>query len=319
MEHSAYKELLSALFDGELHGAEREAALAHLETCADCRAYFAELAALRGALRDLEEYDAPEGFAAGVTARLRAGDEITRPRAGGATARPHAENAPETRKKRAPWRGAAALAACAAVALLTVHTLPNMLFLGGSGQSIRADSASNASGAAPAAAPRAPEAPQGAPAGSAADSGYSYVYTDGDGQSVGTLESARSEENGEAGVKMSAAHDGASAATEDRATGVGTYAAETADETAPIANEEDAPVAPLSGPEAWDEEYPVVTLSGEGAADWLAENGRQGESGAWYVEADALRALPETLTVLYSELPEGYDGSVLVELWEAEP
>lgn len=299
MEHGAYREMLSALFDGELRGAAREDALAHLETCAECRAYLAELAALRAALGDSEEFDAPEGFAAGVMARLRAGERV-----------------PKAVKARAPWRGLAALAACAAVVLLAVHALPNVLFVGGSSQSIRADSAANTS-AAPAAdtqgasAP-APEAPSAAPA-------YDYAYSGGRGDDAdaGIPESARSEEEGGAeNGKTPAAMIGGAL---DRPADGEKYASEATDETASITSGEDFPMQPLSRPETYGEDFPILTLSGEGTAAWLAENGFQGESGAWYADAAALRALPEGLTVVYSELSGDYEGVVLVELWEAEP
>lgn len=103
MAHSVDKELLSALLDGELNDAERDAALTHLGECADCRAYFAELTALHDALGDMDEIDVPDGFAEGVMARLRKG---------------------KARKTRRVWRGWAALAACAAAVVLLVNVIP---------------------------------------------------------------------------------------------------------------------------------------------------------------------------------------------------
>lgn len=320
MEHSAYKEQLSALLDGELRGAAREALLAHMETCADCRAYFAELTALRAALGDLEEYDAPEDFAAGVLARMRPEDTAGRIRAGDAAAFSGTNSgAAKTVKHRAARRGFAALAACAAVILLAVHALPNALRMGGGEQSA-ADSASNIVSASPASAPAAPAGGAAAPAEAApdADPGYPYSYAGGGelgGYTAGaTLESAREEIGAEDAKRPPApANDGVSNGAGD----AGRYAAQDADEPASIANDGEAPMAPLSRPEVWGEEFPVLTLSGEGAENWLAENGWQGESGAWYADAAALRALPETLTVVYSELSGDYDGTVLV--WVAEP
>ena len=145
MDHSTYKEMLSALLDDELQGAAREAALAHLNSCADCRAYFAELTALHANLGELEEFDAPEGFAAGVLARIRA------------------ENAPKTVKTRAPLRRYATLAACAAVLLLAVYALPNALRMGNSGASkISIQAAPTATSGASDSAPQAPAAPSDA-------------------------------------------------------------------------------------------------------------------------------------------------------------
>ena len=335
MEHSAYREILSALLDGELHGAEREAALAHLDGCADCRAYFEELAALHAALGDMEEFDAPGGFAAGVMARLRAENEATRLRAGGTIAMPHAEGTPKAPKKHVAQRGYAALAACAAVVLLAVYALPNALRMGGN--SVARDSAVQAAPAeaSPAGASGAPSAPAEAPQMSAApdpSSDYNYFYAGG-GDPGMMPESARAEEGGAEDVRMpSADNDGAanrvsngtadalldSTAADER------YATTAVDDTLSAANEEEtgadkAPFVPLSRPAGYDEDVPILTLSGEGAEDWLAEHGWQGESGAWYADAAALRALPDGLTVLYSELPEDYDGVVYVELWEVEP
>ena len=117
MSHDEYQERLSALLDGELDDAEREEVCAHLTECEECRAYFAELNALREALRDTlgeaDEADVPEGFAEGVVARLR-------------------DSAAPRRGKRGAWRGIAALAACAAVAVLAINALPRMGSFGGS-------------------------------------------------------------------------------------------------------------------------------------------------------------------------------------------
>lgn len=117
MNHDEYQERLSALLDGELDDAEREEVCAHLTECEECRAYFAELNALREALRDTlgeaDEADVPEGFAEGVVARLR-------------------DSAAPRRGKRGAWRGIAALAACAAVAVLAINALPRMGSFGGS-------------------------------------------------------------------------------------------------------------------------------------------------------------------------------------------
>lgn len=335
MDHGAYKEMLSALLDGELGGAEREAALAHLAACADCRAYFEELTALRAALDGLEEFDAPEGFAAGVTARLRAGDADARPKA------ENASTAPKAVKTRAVRRRYAALAACAAVVLLAVYALPNALRMGG-GSRAAADNVASGSAvhASPSAAPASPMEASASPAGGAAanggpaaaaqapDPGYSYTYTGGDAEGAAQeLESARAQETADADAPAAASagtengsaggvgHGTISGGTTTITAGGERYATE--DEKLPIPNADDAPMAPLSAPETSGEEYPVLTLSGDGAALWLAENGWQGESGAWYADAAALRALPENLTVVYGELSGDYDGTVLVRV--AEP
>ena len=70
MNHDAYREQLSALLDGELGEEARAEALSHLETCEDCRQYFAELTAMHDALGDMEPIDVPAGFARGVLLAL---------------------------------------------------------------------------------------------------------------------------------------------------------------------------------------------------------------------------------------------------------
>ena len=99
--------MLSAFLDGELGENERAALLAHLETCEACRAELAALAAVHEALADETDYPAPEGFADGVMARVRAeGARRSSPRV---------------------WKRWAGLAACAAVIVLAASVLPNAL------------------------------------------------------------------------------------------------------------------------------------------------------------------------------------------------
>ncbi len=72
MECDKYWELLSARLDGFLSAEEEGELDAHLAGCPDCRAAGAQLAALQGAFAELEEVEAPEGFAQGVMDRIRA-------------------------------------------------------------------------------------------------------------------------------------------------------------------------------------------------------------------------------------------------------
>ena len=99
-----YTLALSAFVDGELSDTERAALLNHLTECEGCRAYLAELSAMRDAFGEMEEERAPEGFAESVMARL------------------HEEKHP-ARRSRKGWAG---LAACAAVVLLAVSVLPGL-------------------------------------------------------------------------------------------------------------------------------------------------------------------------------------------------
>lgn len=118
MNHDEYRELLSALLDGELDDAARERVLAHLSECETCRTYFAELTAMRDALGDMEPIEPPADFAQGVLTRL------------------HEEAAPEKpTKKAASWRKWGALAACAAVVVLGAAILPNAMRMGGAAKS----------------------------------------------------------------------------------------------------------------------------------------------------------------------------------------
>jgi anti-sigma factor RsiW len=102
--------MLSALLDGELSETERAEVLEHLDSCEACRMYFAEISAIHDAMGDLEDVPVPDGFAAGVLARL------------------HEETAPKRRKT--VWRKWTALAACAAVVVLAVALSPNALRMG---------------------------------------------------------------------------------------------------------------------------------------------------------------------------------------------
>ena len=120
--HDDYKAVLSALLDGELSDSERSEVLAHLDSCEECRAYLAELTALRDALGEIEPVDTPDGFAAGVLARL------------------HEEETSKTVKKFNPRKRYGALAACAAVVVLAAAVLPNALRMG-SAKSSSTDSA----------------------------------------------------------------------------------------------------------------------------------------------------------------------------------
>jgi len=96
-----YHELLSARLDGLLTVEEERGLEDHLALCPACRAVGSRLAAIQTAFDDLEEVQAPEGFAQGVMDRIRA------------------EGKPKVRPlfKRPQVRALAGLAACLALVI----------------------------------------------------------------------------------------------------------------------------------------------------------------------------------------------------------
>ncbi len=101
--------LASLVVDGEATPEEQAELAAHLETCPACRAYSEDIRRIHEAcLR--EPAAVPEGFSAGVMERVRAMEQ----------------DRPEDEQKVIPfrhWRRWAALAACCAVAVLSMWTL----------------------------------------------------------------------------------------------------------------------------------------------------------------------------------------------------
>lgn len=257
MNHDEYKELLSAFLDGELTDADRADVLAHLETCEACRTYFAELNALRDALGDLADVDVPEGFSDGVLARL------------------HEENMPKPAKKAGVWRKWGALAACAAVVLLAVTTLPRMQTGGGMGAS--ADSAAALEESAYMAANNAPMAPQAA-APMAPDAGACAAESAEDSEDAAPAPEAGAEE------KIFAVTTAESPAEAQE------YSAAAFERTAGGSADPGEPEAPTLPP--------ALLLYGEGAEEWLAANGEwSAEDAAYRVDNEALELLPDGLTL----------------------
>ena len=72
MDCDRYIDLLSARLDGALTEEEERELEGHLSRCPAVRAAGAQLAALQGVFSELEEVEAPEGFAQGVMDRIRA-------------------------------------------------------------------------------------------------------------------------------------------------------------------------------------------------------------------------------------------------------
>jgi len=92
-----YAALLDLYVDGELTAEETLQVEAHLDTCADCRAYVDDALAMHAAFADLGEVEVPEGFAEAVCAAI----------------------IPRKAKKPMHWgRTLASLAACCAVVIL---------------------------------------------------------------------------------------------------------------------------------------------------------------------------------------------------------
>jgi anti-sigma factor RsiW len=69
----AMRELVSALFDDELAGEERQAVQAHLDRCAACRDWLAQVRAARQRLQSYPRIEAAPGFNEAVMARVTAG------------------------------------------------------------------------------------------------------------------------------------------------------------------------------------------------------------------------------------------------------
>ena len=74
-----FLELLSVGLDGELTQEEEQELAEHLAFCPTCRARGAQLTAIHAAFPAVEEVSAPEGFAKGVMARIRA-EESAKPK-----------------------------------------------------------------------------------------------------------------------------------------------------------------------------------------------------------------------------------------------
>ena len=90
-----YAALISAWLDGELD--ERQAARLHIHlfTCPGCRAYLADMQAMRKGFPKLEDVEVPEGFTQAVMDRVHKA----------ATAPPHAEKEKQIPLYRPAQRG----------------------------------------------------------------------------------------------------------------------------------------------------------------------------------------------------------------------
>lgn len=102
MKHcETYAALLDLYVDGELSLEEMLEVQAHLDECPACRSYVDDALDMRAAFPDAGETEVPEGFAAGVMAKIQAVPAAPR------------------KKKKTPWVGVlASLAACCAIVIL---------------------------------------------------------------------------------------------------------------------------------------------------------------------------------------------------------
>lgn len=102
MKHcETYAALLDLYVDGELSLEEMLEVQAHLDECPACQSYVDDALDMRAAFPDAGEAEVPEGFAAGVMARIQAVPAAPR------------------KKKKTPWVGVlASLAACCAIVIL---------------------------------------------------------------------------------------------------------------------------------------------------------------------------------------------------------
>ena len=280
--HEEYKELLSALLDSELDEAARAEVLAHLETCDECRTYFAELTAMHDALGDQEEIDVPAGFARGVLLRLH---EESEPRAWAA----------KEPGKRTAWRRWTALAACAAVVVLAVTALPN----------IRMGGAAPASGSSSSSVQYA---------GASADSAPAELYaadTTADSAAPEAPMLAESKQMLDGGTPAAGA--AMAEIAEEEAPAEFTTNTAAAPEAA-----YDAEMDALREAEQSDE-APTMTLTGDGAADWLEAHGEALGDGRWRVSVEEVNALPDTLELAAADgLQEPLDGTLIITLGTTE-
>ena len=96
-----YAALLDLYVDGELSLEEMLEVQAHLDECPACQSYVDDALNMRAAFPDAGETEVPEGFAAGVMAKIQAVPAAPR------------------KKKKTPWVGVlASLAACCAIVIL---------------------------------------------------------------------------------------------------------------------------------------------------------------------------------------------------------
>lgn len=287
MNHDEYKEKLSALLDEELDEREKAEVLAHLNVCEACRTYLIELTAVHNALSRMDTPSVPEGFAAGVMARLPENEPKK-----SIESVDNAKNAPKLTPRSRSRRMIASIAAAAAV--LAIVSVPRFFRMGGaapeSASSLQNGALYGASGSTSSAAAEA------FPAESA--------------EEEAPLMAAGS-------APMLAMEAPAEMAEEFNTTSVG-------DALDGGSVMESKSTVTTALPEARalmeaDEELPVLTLTGDGAAEWLAEHGEALGDGRWLVSVEDVNALPDTLELIAEDdVQRPTDGVLVITLAEGE-
>ena len=289
MNHDEYREKLSALLDEELDEREKAEVLAHLNVCEACRTYLIELTAVHNALSRMDTPSVPEGFAAGVMARLPENESKK-----SIKSVDNAKNAPKLTPRSHNRRMIASVAAAAAV--LAIVSVPRFFRMGGAAP----ESASSVQNS----------AVYGA-SGSTYDTAAAEVYdTTADSAAPEAPMLAESKQALDGGTPAAGA---AMAELMEEAPAESTTNTAAAPETA-----YDAAMDTLPEEES-RKELPVLTLTGDGAAEWLAEHGEALGDGRWLVSVEDVNALPDTLELLAEdEIQRPTDGMLIITLESAE-
>ena len=288
MNHDEYKEKLSALLDEELDEREKAEVLAHLNVCEACRTYLIELTAVHNALSRMDTPSVPEGFAAGVMARLPENESKK-----SIKSVDNAKNAPKLTPRSHNRRMIASVAAAAAV--LAIVSVPRFFRMGGAAP----ESASSVQNS----------AVYGA-SGSTYDTAAAEAFPAESAEEEAPLMAAGS-------APMLAMEAPAEMAEEFNTTSAGD-----APDGGSVMESKSTVTTALPEARALmeaDEELPVLTLTGDGAAEWLAEHGEALGDGRWLVSVEDVNALPDTLELLAEdEIQRPTDGMLIITLESAE-
>ena len=288
MNHDEYKEKLSALLDEELDEREKAEVLAHLNVCEACRTYLIELTAVHDALNRMDTPSVPEGFAAGVMARLHENEPEK-----SIESVDNAKNATEAPARSRNRRMIASVAAAAAV--LAIVSVPRMFRMGSASAPMLAPSVQN-----------------------------SAVYGASGGTDTAAAEAFPAESAEEEAPLMAAdsAPMLAMEAPAEMAEEFNTTSAGDALDGGSVMESKSTVTTALPEARALmeaDEELPVLTLGGDGAAEWLAEHGEPLGDGRWLVSVEDVNALPDTLELIATDdVQRPTDGTLVITLAEGE-